>query len=347
MWVRNASLGILIFGVLGCSSREEVEPQGLSLSPWFTGDLPPESSDPPVDTGTRDIAPCLNSMVTSIPEDGDVQVYYRTPITARLQTIDITALLSVEGPEGSVPGESSFLGPEVTFVPTDPLNANSVYTGVLSTTFCEHRFEFTTSLVGDPVTFGSDIEGATFSLDLIGGVWASPASSGPLGVLFGNYELAISVANYDTTSVQWDVGLVRGTEQYPCAPTAVLEGMVWENPYFVSGSEYIGFSLEDFGIEIHGMTVEGAFNPTGVYLQGVRVVGQVDTRNLGDVLGFGGGPQEVCDFLGAYFSISCTACPDGENTCLDIDVYDIPATRVGVNLQPLTEEDIEGRAYCN
>lgn len=197
---------------------------------------------------------------------------------------------------------------------------------------CEqtHEIDFTTSEYGLPLERGpSTVAGQTYRVELAGARWVVPESLGPLVRLYLQDPILMKVhLATDETLVMWGAPgrFVNGElVQETSVPTWNFGFADFrEQPWFDVSSDRINlqYRLESgvTDIPVEGFTFQGTFSPDGRTIGGGVLAGRADTRNIDSE-----NPARFCE-LAAAQGVSCVACADGEQLCLDLVAVQVEAT---------------------
>ncbi len=290
---------------------------------------------------------CDVTVTSTVPTDGATDAYYRMDIEFNLSAEDTTATFTVTDSAGTaVDGTTWADGKTVYFTPSSPLQPQTTYTATLATCGGENNpsITFTTSELGTAAE--CDLTGNTYLVQLTEARFVEPAA---LGDLIGQYldqDLLIGVSDATDTSLDM-LGAVAdpdtGGQNY-CDPTIPFPTADFsESPYFSVGPEDTTLSVAGYSIPINGLLLSGTFAPDCSYFGGGVLAGELDARDLGDLVGEYLGtsdPDELCAML-AGFSVTCEACTsDGEPYCVGIKADQITAEQAdGVTLECVAEQD--------
>ena len=201
-----------------------------------------------------------------------------------------------------------------------------------------------------------DVSGRSYALDLGTAEWVKPDSP-LLETLLGDaLDVQVLVGVQDVTDDTLDlVGALPDTSsedlvQDTCLPTLDFESIDFtDSPYFRAGPTDFPIEFSGVSLTIAGMEISGIFEPDGESMYGVGVSGALDLRDIGPALGDSdiGLPvdlsdaDQICDWA-AILSISCEACPtDGEEYCLEVELDEIVATEIDLEIEILSEDDID------
>ncbi len=178
---------------------------------------------------------------------------------------------------------------------------------------------FTVGATGAEVNF-PDLSSKVYALDYLAGVGVEPANVGSLNA-FVDTEMLIKVVSAGT-DIEILVGDGSNTGvQNTGVPTSSFTTS-FNNPYFRSPP----MSPLHMAIgAIHGAVLEGSFTPDGDQLEGVKLTGSFDTREVGPALSLGGADY-VC--TSSLFDIDCIPCPDGASYCTPLHIESIDGTVV-------------------
>lgn len=302
------------------------------------------------DEKTGDSAPpgaCEVEVVSTRPENGADDAFYRDAVEFNLSEADPTAAFTMTGPAGEVAGVQSFSGDTVVFVPSAPLDAGTEYSATLS--LCEGErnpsISFRTSGIEPPVP---DPTGKAYVMDLAGAEVVQPGGFGEIVIQVLTAEVMLGVDSATETTIQMTgaVSEVGSWTQDTCLPTiAFPEADFSENPWFELGPGDATFAAMDSEITVHDLYLTGAFAPNLFSIGGGTLDGELDARELAVVMVEAGliaepDPDQACDLISG-FGANCVACSsDGEAYCIIVEVRDIDgALAEGVTIEAVEESD--------
>lgn len=293
-----------------------------------------------------DTKQCTNSILTSFPEQGETDVYYKTDVRFSLVEADPAASIKVtDGNGAEVTGQTTVSDKVVTWS-GDDLQPSTQYTATLSYTCGEAPVTWTTSNVGGPVA--GDLTNRTYALDVATGEWVQPAGVGDLlASQLGDTQIFLGVTEVAGTSITMQGAIGSAGTQDLCSPTIPFPAASWENPYFSLQADQLPLDVSGIVINIDDLDLSGAFAPDGTRIQGGSLKGAVDTRPLGEAFDLGTAPEAVCDLV-ATFGVACAECSDGTGPyCLEVWVDNINAAELpGTTITPREAADIEADPNC-
>lgn len=291
-----------------------------------------DTSDASGDTAQDTAMACDAVVVTLAPETGALDVPLDAPVVASLSapiTADQVAVMIEPAADGSLSVAGD--GLRVTWTPDAPLARETDYTATVTACGSAMATSFTT--VGEPTT--APIVGRTYDVELDGRdiTWVKPSVGSLLVSQLETKSLLFMVESADSESIDllgaagYDVG--RSVAQYPCAPPIdFATGTFASNPFFHVGPQDTSLSASGLVVPILQMEVEGRFATDAASITDITLQGLIDVRDLGALLGGG----DACDTLG-LFGVACVACPDGSDSCVELEVRDASAPwRDGLNL---------------
>jgi hypothetical protein len=287
--------------------------------------------------------------------------YVLDSVEFTLSAEDPAATLSLAGPDGDVAGSSSVDGTKVTFAPDEALAPSTAYTASLvycnadidSTPEVETQVDiaFQTSALGE--TLDVDLVGKTYAVDLASGNFIQPPGIGSLlGGLFTNNILLNVTAAGETLEFLGALSLESSTEQDMCAETFsdFPAADFSSSPMFSIPEADVTLNVSGFSATIYSLSVSGTFAADGSYFGGGELSGELDARQLVDIVGgLMDGIESADDVCGlvAGFGVSCTECvSDGEPYCVTLEVDRMTANETGATLMPVTADDIAANADC-
>ncbi len=287
------------------------------------------------------------------PTSDAANFYISDSIEFTLSAEDPAATLSLTGPEGDVAGTSAVDGTKVTFTPDAPLAPSSAYTASLSYCNSEEPVDvaFSTSELGEALT--TDIVGKTYAVDLASGNFVQPPGIGSLlgGLFTNNILLGITGADANleimgAISVEGSTDQDMCTETFTDFPAADFSG----SPMFSIPEGDVTLSVAGYTATIYSLSVSGTFAADGSYFGGGELSGELDARQLVDIVGgLMDGVESADDVCGlvAGFGVSCSECSsDGEAYCVTLEVNRLVANETGVTLEAIDEEAITANSEC-
>ena len=281
--------------------------------------------------------------------------YILDSVEFTLSAEDPAASLSLTGPDGEVAGTSAINGTKVTFTPDAALAPSSAYTASLSYCNSEDPVDvpFSTSALGEALT--TDIVGKTYAIDLADpsvNFVQPPGIGSLLGGLFTN-KILMGITAADTNlEILGAISLEGVTDQDMCTETfADFPIADFSNsPLFEIPEGDVTLTVANYTATIYSLAVSGTFAADGTYFGGGELSGELDARQLVDIVGsLMDGVESADDVCGlvAGFGVSCGECSsDGAAYCVSLEVNRITANETGAEVMPITVEDIENNAEC-
>jgi hypothetical protein len=292
---------------------------------------------------------CEIQLVSTVPETGSSDAYYRAAIEATFDDEDDTAMITLFDDAGhAVPGTESRSDDAKTayFTPTDPLTPGASYTAEIMWCGMEETetFDFTASSLGEPVTDPAAIEGRTYLVNLREARFAEPAGVGPLIALKVRQSILLTVTSVDATSLTMMGALTsaNGSTQDFCLPTIDFPKPAdfSESPYWVVEADQATLSVADNDVAIEDLVISGTFAADGATFGGGVLAGTIDTSLLGGILGQKD-PAYLCE-LAEDFGDDCVACPDGSPYCLGLRLDQLVGTSAGmVAIRPIDQRECD------
>ena len=304
----------------------------------------PDTALPQQDTGPDDL--CDAEVFETAPFDGQQGIYYLDPISVSFTEEAVGSVVRLEKDGQLAPGELTWdeTGLNATLTPLNPLEPVADY--VLSVQTCPENpvteVSFTTSSFGAEMTVEpSELAGRTYYLDLGGAFYEEPAGLGGLIAQYLNQPLLIGVvsSNVDAIELMGAQGRVDG------ATGAILQdnrlstfyfgsASFVSRPYLLASAPAVPLTYDGTDITFYNFRLEATFSADGEVLGEPRLTGQIDTRNLGPLLGVGSAPDATCE-TASGLGVDCEACPDGEELCLPLrGSFPNGAYLPGVTLSP-------------
>ena len=176
--------------------------------------------------------------------------------------------------------------------------------------------------------------------DLIGGLLDNKILIDLTSVI--NDQMSIRGAISEGATTDQDM-CTETLEEFPAADFST-------SPYFEIPKEDVTLSVAGFTATIYGLEVTGTFSSDATYFGGGTLQGELDARQILPLLGDAGldaeTPEEVCGLL-LGFGVSCVECQsDSEPLCVRLVVERLVADETGVELVPLTADEIAASAEC-
>jgi hypothetical protein len=322
----------------------------LALAVACNGDKATDTSDDV--TGNS----CSITVSSASPSDGTADVDPGTAVSFTLSGSDADANITLVDAAGSaVDGSVSVSGPTVTFTPAGPLAAATAHTATVS--FCKDTDEpgtgttsFTT-VAGDPT---GDLTGNTYNVNISGANWASPAGVGSLIAGAITADLLVGVISQSDTELGLIGGVttdIGGPQDY-CAPSIDFPVADFSsNPSFVAGPSDVVFQVSGYTVPITSLLVSGTFATDGSVFTNGQVAGQIDVRDIADLLGSIAGtddPVAICGLLAGFGATCVTCATDSEPLCIDVLVTDITASLVsGTTVECVDESNCHPMCEAN
>ena len=260
----------------------------------------------------------------TIPLDGTVDAYYRSPIEFHLSSPDATAqvLAPVDGEQWT-----SVDGLTVFFEPSEPLAPNTDYDFALQTCGGQPNIGFRTSSYGEPVEFAlKELVGITWQLGLDSGrfVEGGEIAEVAAAALGGDLLVHVLEVGPDNATVL-RVGLGDATGQDRCARTLDLPPIDLSSaPDLRASSERMDIDAFSGTLPLYNVDIEATVAPDGSSLGGGRFTFTVDAKEIATGLGVGKA-ETLCE-IAAGVGVPCGACPQSDNnTCVTLAADQIVA----------------------
>jgi hypothetical protein len=287
------------------------------------------------------------------PTSDAANFYILDSVEFTLSAEDPSAALTLSGPDGDVAGSSAVNGTKVTFTADAPLAPSSAYTASLSYCNSEDPVDvaFSTSDLGEDLTV--DLVGKTYAVDLASGNFVQPPGIGSLlGGLFTNKILLNVTSSGDTLEFIGALSEESSTAQDTCSETFTdFPSADFTNaPMFDVPEADLSLSISGYSATIYALSVSGTFAADGSYFGGGELSGELDARQLVDIVGglMEGieSAEDVCGLV-AGFGVSCSECSsDGEAYCVNLEVNRMVANETGEALVEITADDVAANADC-
>lgn len=303
------------------------------------------------DAGTGgDGGGCTTEVAPGYPANGQTDFYYRSALDAKLTNGDGSETMVVKDAAGAeVAGTSASDGSTITFTPSAPLSASTEYSVEITTCAAEPvAYSFATSSLGTP-TDGCDLTGQKFIVDLQNARFLEPA--GVAELLLGQLEddIMLSATSVSDSEIEMIGALGTGGVQDECTESLNdFPAASYSDPHFELGPQDTPLAVAGLEITINDLFISGDFASDCSGFGGGTLAGQLDARTLapllGDLLGITD-PDEVCTTL-TGFGVTCGACSDGENYCVDVLVDQLNAEAQAGSLVKIETADVEANPDC-
>lgn len=332
--MRHATL--LLLAMIACKSDKDSEPVDDSV-PVGT------DSDPNVDDSTADDSdePCLVKPQSILPEEEDMDWFYREPITVTFtgEAPDATfALYNRDSGEEFTTTVSWNASNEIATLTESSGVLQASMTYGLRITVCGVSYEtaFDTSWFGAPLEgTPEDLLGRTYVIEFKEVNFVEPAGFGAFLSLYIDIPILVGIHELlgDTMWLVGAQGRVDGDGNYlqkkkesgEHVPTWDFTGIDFSTaPYFEADTDLITLAYGGASIPVHNFHLEGTFAPDGASFAGGKLWGDADTREMGTLFGEED-PNYVCALV-ASVGAACEPCPDDSaEYCLHLKGVDIVA----------------------
>ena len=310
------------------------------------------------DTDT-DVVPCNISQVDVFPAPDATTAYYRTSVEAAFKPVaDSNASLTVTDSSGAaVAGESAWRQNTLVFTPSAPLSPSSSYTTTLDYS-CDsgETKQITASWMTSEVGASTDaagLVGKAYKLELADARFVKPEGIGALLSQYLTVDVLVGIESTENSEIKM-IGAIaeEGSEppaQAQCDPTIDFPTADFSaNPFFAVSGDAFNINVSDYDVTIEDFSLSGDFAPDGSYIDGVTLIGSIDTRPLVGLLSDNPDeppePDAIC-VLAATLNISCEPCADGTGDfCLSLEADSISAPSIDATITPI--EDPCALAEC-
>jgi len=311
-------------------NKGDVTPTGDTGTDTTT-DTDTDTTDTDTDTPTGN---CANAVLDRYPTNGETDVFTWSGIDVTLSQPDASATIVVtDDAGGEVPGTVWLDGENkrLEFLPSQGFAAGGSYTATLEWACADSAVDFTVGSVGaDPVADPSTLVDRGYSLDLKNGRFVAPDGIGDALNSLLEVKLLLGVTAADASSVSLRAGAeAAGGGQDTTATTTDFEDpATFVNPYFEVTQDVLPLVIEGDPIDVTDLAISGAFAADGSSIEGFRMSGIVDTRDLKDAVGVAD-DEGVCNLFAATFNVQCEECPGGGTYCINLVVADLPLPETG------------------
>ncbi len=321
-------------------------------------DEPAPEDDDTTAADDDDSEDLLAEIVSTYPEDGATDAYYRTDIEVIFdRAVGNVAIALAEDVGAAITGDLT-VDRDDTRATFDPygddgdghLTPLASYTATI--TWDDHEpveLHFQTSEVGTPVGDPeAQVVGHDYVLDLGTGTFTEPPGVGELtsqnltSIGFG-FRIE-SIDGNNTEAIGAQVTLIEDTwHQDLCTPSLdwhAVEPGFWDNPYLRLGPVHAAIESYPYYADWPGLTIGGSFSADGQEL----VEGILDAFIVVEDVGLDPhSPGATCDVL-ATLGIECVECPhDPSEFCLRLAARNMAGERsVVLGVDPETGETVTG-----
>jgi hypothetical protein len=292
--------------------------------------------DDDTDTNTE---PCNINQVDVFPAPDATKAYYRTSIEANFRPVaDTGADITVTDSSGTaVAGSSAWRGNTLVFMPSAPLASGASYTTAVDYTCASGEKKsitanWMTSEVG-AATDGNALVGNTYQLDLANARFVQPEGIGALLSQYLTVDVLVGISEVGSEIKMIGAIAEEGSDplvQAACDPTIDFPAADFSaNPYFAVSGDAFNINVDEYSVTIEDFSLSGDFAPDGSYIDGVTLIGSIDTRPLVPLLGDETAAEDAICILAATLNIQCEPCADGSGDfCLSLEADSISAPLV-------------------
>jgi len=291
----------------------------------------------PDDTGE-----CALAIDETWPLDGSADFYVRDEIAFYLDApaSQRDPVLALWQQDVAIAGESRVSEDRetVTFTPAAPLDPRTPYTATLSSCLGESSIGFTTSNLG--ILLEAEVVGRTYLVDLLDGRVVTPEGFGDIVVVIVEEpRFLVEVQEADETLVLLGAATDgHKLQQAPCAPTIPFPPADFSQaPYFEVSPVLVQLEVDGVTLSLHEFELSGTFAPDGTWFGGGVIGGELDTRDLVDLVPDMESPEDLCALV-ASFGAACEPCTsDGELLCLPVLIDRLEGFEVPVDVVEITD----------
>jgi len=293
--------------------------------------------------------------VLSPVSDGQSDFYFLDDIAFEVNKGEDEAVIVVVDADGETVSGSTWLDTvaqqdswlRVVFTPEAPLLPSTRYTATLNYCGGSPAVEFSTSSLGTPLESLEDMEGRTFAIDLSEARITRPSQVAQALLALVDHDLLVQVDAATDSSLDLTMGAANKTSgaQDSCIPTLSLQvdRDYSSSPTLDLGPVDVDFSLAGYTITLHHATAVATFASDGTYFAGGRMSGSLDARDVVDALAGrdvlpAEDPEDLCEVIGRL-GLSCSECADGEILCLDLEIQDVQAEMVNLDIEEIAQFD--------
>jgi len=277
---------------------------------------------------------CEVEIRQTFPAIDAADFYYKGIIEFQLNKADDTAVLSIDGVDGT--SSLNARNDIVYFTPTADLSPSTTYTATLSYCTGDANVSFTTSALGTDLDSSVDLTATTYSLDLQSGRVVIPEGVGAVLQEYLDFQILVQPTSVENGEITL-MGAVPDNSSEPvnqdyCSPSIPFPAADFSNaPSFIFGPQSTTIDAAGYSITIDDLMISGTFSADGTWFGGATLAGEIDTRPLVPILFEGEtDPNAICEFIEG-FSVFCTPCQGDETIpyCLEIEAQDLIAEATG------------------
>ncbi len=185
-----------------------------------------------------------------------------------------------------------------------------------------------------PAPLMEPIEGQTFLIDFADVQHTVPSGLANLSSIFGGKGLLLHVVAEADEHLDMVVALSdEAGNQNGCETVQALPSSNWTNPSFETAPVSTELSVGGEPVSVESFELEGMFADEGYCVEGLRLAGVFDVRDLG-ASAFGDG--EACALV-EQLNGTCLPCDDGQYSCVEIELNASYAERVDIPFEPLLD----------
>jgi hypothetical protein len=279
---------------------------------------------------------CDTTIPATWPLDGSSQAYNRGDIEFTLSEPDDTAVVVADF-DGVQSTRND--GLTIVYTPTEPLEPDTAY--AVSLTYCRGTasIDFTTSELGGELEGELDLVGRVYAMDFGGARYLSGDGVGQIITTFiGDYAL-LQVIEATDDVLQMRVAITADDNgdliQDPCSTTANLPQADFSaRPWFTHPVDDVVFDAFDVQMHLNDFTSSGTIAPAGDWIGGIAVNVTLDTREAALMLGLAA--EDIC-VLAENVGLACEPCADGESYCGTLEMRELNAPEVMIDVVEITE----------
>jgi len=282
------------------------------------------------------VVTCDTTIPATWPLDGETQAFHRADIEFTLSEPDDTAVVVADF-DGVQSTRND--GLTVVYTPTEPLEPDTAYTVGLDYCRGTASIDFTTSELGGDLEGELDLVGRVYAMDFGGARYLSGDGVGQIITTFvGDYAL-LQVIEATEHMLQMRVALAVSDGgdlvQDPCSTTADLPRADFNDlPWFTHPIDDVVLDAFDVEMHLNDFTSSGTFAPGSDWIGGIALDVTLDTREAAQMLGLAA--EDICT-LAENVGLACEPCADGEPYCGTLEMRELDAEQVLVDVVEITE----------
>lgn len=335
---------ITLLLMVACNGDKDTEVTDTSVTVEDSGQT---DTDTGGDTG--DTTDCTSQVADVQPLNGQVDWYYRDPVTVIFDQpaeSDVSILATADGGDVAVDVTFDKTGLKAEIFPSSGLwDGSTTYTLTIDLCGTTGEYAFTTSSYGAGLSIpAEDLTGNTYYVDMSEATYTQPAGVGTIIRQFLTNPLLIDITSASTSELTI-IGAQGQIDEVTAEVTQDTRYETWDfgsadfgtSPYFSAIATETTFTYVGQDIPVYDFSFDGTFSADANSIGGMNFSGLGDTRNMGPLLNLGSSPGATCELLGSV-GVECIECRDKEPYCVMLVGYFEDATLLpDIDVEIVTE----------